>query len=90
MSDIMPDAMLKTMQTKRQEKKPDQMYVREMPENTPEKCKKHLERISRKTLQIMPETNLRNHEASKKKNVILISGGIGFKSNSALKRHSFR
>ena len=38
-----------------------------MPENTPEKCKKHLERISRKTLQIMPETNLRNHEASKKK-----------------------
>ena len=67
MSDIMPDAMLKTMQTKRQEKKPDQMYVREMPENTPEKCKKHLERISRKTLQIMPETNLRNHEASKKK-----------------------
>jgi hypothetical protein len=25
MSDIMPDAMLKTMQTKRQEKKPDQM-----------------------------------------------------------------
>lgn len=36
-----------------------------MPENTPEKCKKHLERISRKTLQIMPEKILETMKPAK-------------------------